>query len=72
MNALGWQIGAVLIGASALIIGIYIGKLLNTTNKVVEKVNILKSNLCPRAQITIFEMKKVSTCRWHEEVCYRK
>jgi len=37
MNALGWQIGAVLIGASALIIGIYIGKLLNTTNKVVEK-----------------------------------
>ena len=37
MNALGWQIGAVLIGVSALIIGIYIGKLLNTTNKVVEK-----------------------------------
>ena len=37
MNALGWQLGAVLIGASALIIGIYIGKLLNTTNKVVEK-----------------------------------
>ncbi|MBQ3422771.1 MAG: DUF948 domain-containing protein, partial [Romboutsia sp.] len=37
MNALGWQIGAVLIGASASIIGIYIGKLLNTTNKVVEK-----------------------------------
>ncbi len=35
MNALGWQLGAVLIGASALIIGIYIGKLLNTTNKVV-------------------------------------
>ena len=37
MNALGWQIGACLIGVSALIIGIYIGKLLNTTNKVVEK-----------------------------------
>lgn len=37
MNTLGWQIGAFLIGASALIIAIYIGKLLNTTNKVVEK-----------------------------------
>ena len=37
MNALGWQIGACLIGVSALIIGISIGKLLNTTNKVVEK-----------------------------------
>lgn len=37
MNTLGWQIGACLIGVSALIIGIYIGKLLNTTNKVVEK-----------------------------------
>ena len=37
MNTLGWQIGAFLIGASALIIAIYIGKLLNT-NKVVEKV----------------------------------
>ena len=38
MNTLGWQIGAFLIGASALIIAVYIGKLLNTTNKVVEKV----------------------------------
>ena len=38
MNALGWQLGAFLIGASALIVAIYIGKLLNTTNKVVEKV----------------------------------
>ena len=37
MNTLGWQIGACLIGVSALIIGIYIGKLLNTTNKVEEK-----------------------------------
>ena len=37
MNTLGWQVGACLIGVSALIIGIYIGKLLNTTNKVVEK-----------------------------------
>ena len=34
MNTLGWQIGAFLIGASALIIAVYIGKLLNTTNKV--------------------------------------
>ena len=37
MNTWGWQVGACLIGVSALIIGIYIGKLLNTTNKVVEK-----------------------------------
>ena len=37
MDTLGWQIGALLIGVSALIIAIYIGKLLNTTNKVVEK-----------------------------------
>ena len=37
MNTLGWQIGAFLIWTSALIIAIYIGKLLNTTNKVVEK-----------------------------------
>lgn len=37
MDTLGWQMGALLIGVSALIIAIYIGKLLNTTNKVVEK-----------------------------------
>lgn len=37
MNALGWQIGAVLIGVSALVIAVYVAKLLNTTNKVVEK-----------------------------------
>lgn len=37
MNAVGWQIGAVLIGASALIVAIYIGRLLNSTTKVVEK-----------------------------------
>lgn len=37
MDTLGWQVGAFLIGVSALIIAIYIGKLLNTTNKVVEK-----------------------------------
>lgn len=37
MNAMGWQIGAILFGASALIIAIYIGKLLNSTTKVVDK-----------------------------------
>ncbi len=37
MDAWGWQIGAVLAGASALIIAIYIAKLLNSANKVVEK-----------------------------------
>lgn len=37
MDAMGWQIGAVLIGASALIVAIYIGRLLNSTTKVVEK-----------------------------------
>lgn len=37
MNAVGWQIGAVLIGASALIVAICIGRLLNSTTKVVEK-----------------------------------
>lgn len=39
MNTLGWQIGAFLIGVSALIIAIYVGKLLNTTNKVLEKIH---------------------------------
>ncbi|MGL5711891.1 MAG: DUF948 domain-containing protein [Paraclostridium sp.] len=37
MNALGWQIGAVLIGASALIVAIYLGRLISSTTKVVEK-----------------------------------
>lgn len=37
MNAMGWQIGAILFGASALIIAVYIGKLLNSTTKVVDK-----------------------------------
>jgi len=37
MDAWGWQVGAVLAGASALIIAIYIAKLLNSANKVVEK-----------------------------------
>lgn len=41
MDALGWQVGAILFGASALIIAIYIAKLLNTTNKVVERFNRL-------------------------------
>ncbi|CEI74330.1 MULTISPECIES: hypothetical protein [Romboutsia] len=38
MDAMGWQIGAVLFGVSALIIAIYIGRLLNETTKVVGKV----------------------------------
>lgn len=41
MNAMGWQIGAVLFGASALIIAIYVAKLLNSTTKVVENANRL-------------------------------
>lgn len=38
MDAMGWQIGAVLFGVSALIIAIYIGRLLNEATKVVGKV----------------------------------
>lgn len=38
MDALGWQIGAVLIGASSIIIAIYVARLLDTSNKVVQKV----------------------------------
>lgn len=41
MNAMGWQIGAVLFGASALIIAIYVAKLLDSTTKVVERANRL-------------------------------
>lgn len=41
MNAIGWQIGAVLFGASFFIVGIYLAKLLNSANKSVEKVNRL-------------------------------
>lgn len=37
MDAMGWQIGAILLGASALVIAIYIGRLLNSATKVVEK-----------------------------------
>lgn len=41
MNAMGWQVGAVLFGASALIIAIYVARLLNSTTKVVERANRL-------------------------------
>ena len=41
MNALGWQIGAVLFGASFFIVAIYLAKVLNSTNKVVERANRL-------------------------------
>ena len=41
MNAIGWQIGAVLFGASFFIVAIYLAKILNTANKSVEKVNRL-------------------------------
>ncbi len=41
MNALGWQIGAVLIGTSFLIVSIYLAKMLNSTTKVVERTNRL-------------------------------
>lgn len=37
MDAMGWQIGAVLIGISSLIIAIYLAKLLHSTTTVVEK-----------------------------------
>ena len=39
MNAIGWQIGAVLFGSSFFIIAIYIAKVLNSTNKIIEKAN---------------------------------
>ena len=41
MNALGWQIGAVLFGASFFVVAIYLAKLLNSANKVVERTNRL-------------------------------
>lgn len=41
MNAIGWQIGAVLFGASFFLVAIYVAKILNTANKSVEKVNRL-------------------------------
>lgn len=39
MNAIGWQIGAVMFGSSFFIVAIYIAKVLNSTNKVIEKAN---------------------------------
>ncbi|WP_455537677.1 DUF948 domain-containing protein [Terrisporobacter sp.] len=41
MNALGWQICAVLIGLSFFIVSIYLVKILNSTYKVIEKTNRL-------------------------------
>lgn len=37
MDAVGWQIGAILFGVSVLIIAIYLAKLINSATKVVEK-----------------------------------
>ena len=37
MDAVGWQIGAILFGVSVLINAIYLAKLINSTTKVVEK-----------------------------------
>ena len=37
MDAVGWQLGAILFGVSALIIAVYLAKLINSTTKVVEK-----------------------------------
>ena len=37
MNALGWQIGAVLFGISSLVVGIYVARLLNSATKLTEK-----------------------------------
>ena len=37
MDAMGWQIGAVLIGVSTLIVAIYLSKLLQTATRVVER-----------------------------------
>lgn len=39
MNAIGWQVGAVLFGVSVLIIAIYIAKTLNTAIKTIDRVN---------------------------------
>ena len=39
MNAIGWQIGAVLFGVAILIIAIYIAKTLNTAKKTIDRVN---------------------------------
>ena len=39
MNAIGWQVGAVLFGVSVLIIAIYIDKTLNIATKTIDRVN---------------------------------
>ncbi|MGN1033751.1 MAG: DUF948 domain-containing protein [Intestinibacter sp.] len=39
MNAIGWQIGAVLFGLAILIIAVYIAKTLNSATKTIERVN---------------------------------
>lgn len=39
MNAIGWQIGACLIGISALITAIYIAKLLSSASQTIEQAN---------------------------------
>ena len=39
MNAIGWQIGAVLFGVAILIIDIYIDKKLTTATKTIDRVN---------------------------------
>lgn len=42
MNAIGWQVGAVLFGVSVLIIAIYIAKTLNTATKtMIELIKLL-------------------------------
>ena len=41
MNAIGWQIGAVLFGVAILIIAIYIAKTLNTATKTIDRVNTI-------------------------------
>ena len=44
MNAIGWQIGAVLFGVAILIIAIYIAKTLNTATKTIDRVNKIIDN----------------------------
>ena len=39
MNAIGWQVGAVLFGVAILIIAIYIAKTLNTATKTIDRGN---------------------------------
>ena len=45
MNAWGWQIGAVLVGSSALIVAIYLAKTLNSINKVVENASSISKGI---------------------------